>query len=117
MPERPWTREQLRGFCLSLPEANERSHQGRPDLRVRDRIFATLPPDGRTVNLKTTPLALDMLLRSGSGTYRDAWGGRWVGVEVDRVPRGELRELVLEAYCLAAPRSLASAVRNALPPA
>ena len=58
-----WTQEDVRAFALSLPEAHEASHMARPDLRVRSRIFATLPPDG-SVNVKTTPVALDMLIRS-----------------------------------------------------
>lgn len=111
-----WTQDRVRSFALSLPEAHEDSHFGRPDLRVRRKIFATLPEDGRTVNLKTTPIGLDMLLRSDERTYRDVWGGRWVGVELARVEPGELRELIVEAYCLAAPKTLARAARAALSP-
>ena len=106
-----WTQEEVRGFSLSLPEAAESAHSGRPDLRVRNRIFATLPEDGRTVNLKTTPIGLDMLLRSDPATYRQVWGGRWVGVELAGVDPAELRELIVEAYCLAAPKKLAAAAR------
>lgn len=106
-----WTQEEVRRFSLGLPETGEQSHFGRPDLRVRGKIFATLPEDGRTVNLKTTPIGLDMLLRSDAETYRDAWGGRWVGIELSRVDPGELRELIVEAFCLAAPKKVAAAVR------
>lgn len=109
--EKPWTQDDVRSFALGLPEVHESSHQGRPDLRVGGRIFATLPEDGRTVNVKTTPLRLDMLLRSGD-MYRDVWGGRWVGVELAKVPEAELRELLVAGYCLAASKSLASIVRN-----
>ena len=107
----PWTQEDFRGFALTLPEAHESSHMGRADLRVRNKIFATLPEDGRTVNLKTTPIALDMLIRSDPETYRDVWGGRWVGVQLARVTAGELKELVIEAYGLAAPKKLAATAR------
>jgi len=107
------TQDEFRTLALSLPEAHEHSHFGRPDLRVRNRIFATLPEDGRTVNLKTTPIGLDMLLRSDPTTYRDAWGGRWVGVDLAKVPDGELRELLVEAYCLAAPKKLAAQAKDA----
>src|SRR5690606_38558888 len=107
-----WTQAEVRAFALSLPEAHESSHMGRPDLRVRKRIFATLPEGGATVNLKTTPIALDMLLRSDPETFRDVWGGRWVGVELTRIDIEELRELLLDAYCLAAPKKLAASVRG-----
>lgn len=109
-PER-WTLEEVRAFALSLPEAHEHAHFGRPDLRVRNKIFATLPEDGRTVNVKVRPIDLDMLARTDPETYRDVWGGRWMGVELGRVEPGELRELIVEAYCLAAPKSLAARAR------
>ena len=111
MPRR-WSQEQVRAFALSLPEAHEHEHMGRPDLRVRKRIFATLPPDGRSVNVKTTPLALDMLLRSDPDTFRDVWGGRSVGIDLSRIDPAELQELLLAGYCLAAPRTLAAQVRR-----
>jgi hypothetical protein len=109
------SREEFRLLALSYPEAHQSSHMGRPDLRVHNKIFATLPEDGLTVNLKTTPLALDMLLRDDPHTFRDVWGGRWVGVELASVEPGDLRELLLDAYCLAAPRSLAKQARAAAP--
>lgn len=112
MPDESWTAEEVRRFALSLPEAHESSHFGRPDIRVRNKIFATLPDGGRTVNLKATPLDLDLLVGSDPETFRDAWGGRWVGIELARVSADRLRELILDAYCLAAPKRLAAAART-----
>jgi hypothetical protein len=80
MPGEPWTVDEVRRFALSLPEAHEHSHFGRPDIRVRNKIFATLPEGGQTVYLKVTPLGLDLLVRTDPETYRDAWGGRRVEV-------------------------------------
>jgi hypothetical protein len=110
MPQR-WSQDQVRAFALSLPETHEHAHMGRPDLRVRNKIFATLPEDGRTVNIKITPLALDVLMRTDAETYRDAWGSRWVGVELARIEPAELCELIVDGYCLAAPKSLGARVR------
>jgi len=109
------TQQQVRDLALSLPEAYADSHMGRPDLRVRKKIFATLPEDGLTVNLKTTPIALDMLLRDDPEAFRDVWGGRWVGVTLARVPSDEVEALLIEAYCLAASRSLAALARERIP--
>jgi hypothetical protein len=106
------TQEGVRAFALSLPEAHEQSHFGRPDVRVRNKIFATFPDDGRTVNLKTTPVGLDMLSRSDPSTYRDVWGGRWVGVDLSRADPAELLELLVEAYSLAAPKKLVAEVKR-----
>ncbi len=107
-----WDQGSVRAFALSLPEAQEHSHLGRPDLRVRNRIFLTLPEDDRSVNLKTTPIALDMLVRTDPYAFKDVWGGRWVRVDLAKVSPDEVRDLVIEAYCLAAPRRLAAQARS-----
>jgi hypothetical protein len=111
MTDGPWSTADVRGFAVSLPEATEGSHFDRADFRVHNKIFAALPPDGRTVNLKIDPIALDMLLRDGSKVYRDVWNGRWVGVEMSAVSPAEVERLVVEAYCLVAPKALASVVK------
>lgn len=114
MQSKSWSQDEVRRFALSLPEAHEHSHFGRPDIRVRDKIFLTLPEDGRTVNLKVTPLGLDLLLGADPETYRDAWGGRWVGVVLARIPAETVRERILDAYSLAAPKRLTAGVRESL---
>lgn len=112
MHSRRWSQDEVRHFALSLPEAHEHSHFGRPDIRVRNKIFLTLPEDGLTVNVKVTALGLDLLLRSAPEVYRDAWGGRWMGVMLAQVSAEVLREHILDAYCLAAPKRLAARVRE-----
>lgn len=105
----PLTQTEVRRLALSLPEAHEASHMGTPDLRVRNKIFATLPAAGFTVNLKTLPENLDALVRSDPATYQDVWGGRWVGVQLARVPADALGELLVDAWRLAAPKALVRA--------
>jgi len=112
-----WSQAQVRVFALALPEAHEHAHMGRPDLRVRNKIFATLPQDGITVNVKIAPLDLDTLVRAEPDTFRDVWNGRWVGIELSRIEPTALRELLLEGYCLAAPKSLAARARASVPQA
>ena len=101
------TQAGVRRLALSLPETEEGAHFGRADLRVRKKIFAGLPKDGRTVNLKTTPVNLDALVSQDPATFRDVWDGRWVGVDLSRVRASVLRDLVVEAWRLAAPKRLA----------
>jgi hypothetical protein len=107
-PRRPPTQSDVRRLALSLPETHEHAHFGRPDLRVRNKIFATLPPDGRTVNLKSTRPNLAALVATDPETFRDVWGGMWVGVDLARVDAEVLRVLVVDAWRLAAPKSLAA---------
>src|SRR5687768_25102 len=110
MPSRrSLTQTDARALALTLPEAHEASHVGTPDLRTRGKIFATLSSAGHTVNIKTTPVNLDALVQADAKTYRDVWGGRWVGVDLTRITRTELRDLLLAAWTLAAPRSLVRA--------
>lgn len=96
----------VRRVALALPEALEGSHFGHADFRVGGKIFAGLPNDGRSVNLKTTPVNLDALVTADPLTFRDAWGGRWVGVRLDRVSLPVLRGLMADAWRLTAPKHL-----------
>ncbi|HEX4933945.1 MAG TPA: MmcQ/YjbR family DNA-binding protein [Gemmatimonadaceae bacterium] len=107
MPRRPLTHDDVRQFALALPGAHEGAHMGHADLRVRDRIFASLPNDPAVVHIKIAPANLDILVRSDPETYRDVWGGRWVGVRLTGTTADALRELLLDAWRLTAPTSLA----------
>ena len=102
----------VRRLALALPEAFESSHFDQPDFRVHNRIFATLPDDGRTVALKTTPANLDALVTADGATFRDEWRGRWVRIQLDRVSPPLLRDLLADAWRLAAPKRLAAALRS-----
>ena len=79
---------------------------GTRDLRVQGKIFATLPSARHTVNIKATPTNLDALVQADPKTYRDVWGGRWVGVDLTRVTRPELADLLADAWRLTAPKGL-----------
>jgi predicted DNA-binding protein (MmcQ/YjbR family) len=94
----------VRRIVLALPGTTESSHMGHPDFRVHNRIFAGVPADWRAINLKTTPENLDALIAMDSETFRDAWGGRWVGVRLDRVNLPLLRRLIADAWALASPK-------------
>ena len=106
----------VRRLALQLPEAVEGSHFDHPDFRVRNKIFATLPPDGLTAGLKATPVNIDALVSADADTYRDLWGGRWLGVRLDHVTLSVLRELLRDAWCLAAPKRLAALARDSTAP-
>lgn len=80
-------------------------HHGRLDIRVRNKIFATLPPDG-TVVLKITPENLETLTKLEPGTFGRVWGDRWVGVDPNQLSTKDVRELLFDAWKLAAPKRL-----------
>jgi len=104
-----FTPEHVRKLALALPEAQESSHQGHPDFRVRNKIFATLPPGGRIAVLKITPADLDDLIQRDAETFRDIWGGRWLSVSLDRVAPEVFHKLLVDSWRLTAPKTLVRA--------
>lgn len=97
----------VRRLALGLPGAVENSHFKRPDFRVRNKIFATLPPDGHAVVLKSRPANLDALVSSDGATFWDEWRGRWLGVRLDRISLPALRDLIADAWRVVAPKNVA----------
>ena len=107
MPPRRLTHADVRRMALALPGVHEGSHMGHADLRVGDKIFASLPNDPGTVRyMKIAPANLDVLENSDPETFRNVWGGRWVGVALATVSRDTLRELLEDAWRMTAPKSL-----------
>lgn len=102
------TQDEARSFALGLPETTSGEHRGREDLRVRNKIFATLPDDGSVV-LKTRPDDFDALVRMDAETFRRVWGERWVGVDLSRIDAAFMGELMIDAWRLAAPKALVRA--------
>jgi hypothetical protein len=99
----------IRRLALDFPEATAGAHFYRPDFRVRNKIFAALPDGGRIVGLKSTPSNVDALVSADAVTFTDLWRGRWLGVRLDRVSLPVLKELMEDAWCLVAPKRLATA--------
>ena len=72
------TVDEFRAAALSLAGAEERSHQGHPDFRVNNRIFATAGyPDGGWAMVKLTPAEQRSYIQSHPNVFepaRGAWG-------------------------------------------
>jgi hypothetical protein len=102
----------MRALALSLPEAEEKSHFGHPDFRVRNKIFATLWPSEKRAVLKLDPDAQATALAADPQTFSapGGWGSRgWTAVDLTRVELSQLRELVTHSWRLTAPRRLVQA--------
>ena len=111
--------DRARRVCLSLPEATEQVAWGEPTWRVKKKIFAMFASAG-THHTKgrgdalwcNAPLGvLEILVNSDpqkffSPPYVGVNG--WVGVVIERVDDGELRELAIQSYCMVAPARLAA---------
>lgn len=68
------TPEDVRRIALELPAAIEKSHFGKADFRVRDRIFASLPGNGCAV-VKLTRDQQEMLCGSEPAIFQPVNGG------------------------------------------
>ena len=100
------TQHVVRRLALVLPEVEESSHHGRPDLRVRGKIFATLPVETNTVNMKITPENLYGLLKREPEIFSKVWGDRWIGVDLGQVTEASIASLLEDAWRLTAPKGL-----------
>jgi hypothetical protein len=107
------TGAQWRKFACALPEAEEKSHFGQPDFRVRNKIFAGMSPDGKQGTLKCTPELQAMLLDAKPNVFTPAagaWGDKgWTRVVLAQLELGAVPELLFEAWKLVAPKTLLAA--------
>ena len=74
----PMNADDMRRMTLQMPEAEEKSHFGTPDFRVRNRIFASLPDAERAV-VKLTRERQEMLAGAEPAIFAavtGGWGGR-----------------------------------------
>ena len=104
------TRAQMRALALSMPDAEEKAHFGKPDFRVKNKIFAGLTELEHRAYVKARPELQDMLLASRSGAFSaaaGAWGrSGWTYIELPKVELDMLREIVVDAWKLVAPKRL-----------
>ena len=112
------TADELRRVALALPEAEERETWGHPTFRVRDKMFAALSDDGRLASVKATREEQAALIAAVPETFGvPAYVGRhgWVSIQLATVDPVELRELLVEAWRLTAPKRLVTAYDSGQP--
>jgi len=107
-----FTHDDIRALALSLPGAEEHPHFDRASFRVRGKIFATLPPskEGRDlVVLKLPTLVKESLQETDAGAVLSlgAWDrGGWTQLDIGRMDRDRLADLIRLAWRQVAPKSL-----------
>jgi hypothetical protein len=110
------TADEARALALSLPEATEQDHHGRPSFRVRDRIFATLWTD-TAMNVMAGEARILMAVDEAPDVCSEVhWGARLAAVRVE-LPDVEpvlLEDLLATAWARKAPKALVAAA--GLPP-
>lgn len=91
----------FREIALSLEGTTEAPHFDRTAFKVR-RIFATMPADGKTANLRLAPdeQALKCLTHPEAfAPVGNAWGRQgWTRCDLARVDRAELEQVLALAW-------------------
>ena len=102
------TQEEARRLALSLPEAVEQDHHGRPSFRVGGKIFATLWDETR-MNVMLDEDGVRTAVHAAPDACMEVWWGKRltaVGVQLARVNRAVLAELLRDAWEGKAPARL-----------
>ena len=103
------TPERFRELALALPEAEEKSHFGKADFRVRNKIFASLK-DPSTGVVKFTPDQQDTLAAAEPSIFAPVAGGwgrqGWTGVHLDAADEPAVESALLMAWRNVVPKSL-----------
>ena len=102
----------IRAFALGMPEAEERETWGTPTFRVRSKIFAMFAEGGKEAWVKSTHDEQRALIAMDPDTFFHppyVGSSGWVGVRFRTVDRGEMQELLLEAWRMTAPKRLVAA--------
>ena len=102
----------VRSFALSLPEAEERETWETATFRVRNKIFVMFDEKERHLWIKSTHDEQRALITMNPDaffvpSYVGSKG--WIGVVVSKAERGEVEELLTEAWRLTAPKRLVAA--------
>ena len=109
---KPVTPDDFRGLALALPEAEEHSHQGHPDFRVRGKVFATLGwPAPEYGMVKLTPEQQTIVCDAEPEIFmpvKGGWGRKGsTNVRLAAADDKALRSALAMAWRNIAPKSLA----------
>jgi hypothetical protein len=104
------TRGDVKKIALSLDGVSEVDHFGRPSYRTKKRIFAVVRPDGLYLHLPEE--RKEFLFEADPKTFvKFMWGKRSnVILQIDRVSKQELEELIREAWATSTPPAKTQAV-------
>lgn len=102
----------VRKLCLALPEAEERETWDTATFRVRNKIFVMFSEGEREAWIKATSDEQQALIAmEPEAFFFPPYVGPsgWIGVRIAKADRGEVADLVTEAWRLTAPKRLVRA--------
>ena len=95
----------VRSFAMSLPDAEERETWGSATFRVRSKIFVMFDEPERHLWIKSTHHEQQALIEMNpEAFFFPSYVGSkgWVGVTIAKADRGEVEELITEAWRMTA---------------
>lgn len=114
--------ERVRRAALALPEATEQEAWGEPTWRVKKKVFAMYASAknhhgaGRESLWCAAPLGVQEILvrNEPEKFFVPPYVGTkgWLGIRLDAVDDDELRQLLVQSYCVVAPRKLQALVEE-----
>jgi len=106
----------VRSFALSLPEAEERETWDTATFRVRNKIYVMFDEKERHLWIKSTHDEQQALIAMDpEAFFVPSYVGSkgWIGVVVSKADRGEVEDLITEAWRMTAPKRLVAAFDEA----
>lgn len=104
-----------RRAALALPEAEEKSHFGKADFRVRNKIFASLPDEGHMV-VKLTPEQQEVMAGAEPAIFQPVKGGwgrqGWTRITLAAADETTLKSALVTAWRNVAPAKLRATVET-----
>ncbi|MGD9915397.1 MAG: MmcQ/YjbR family DNA-binding protein [Rhizobiaceae bacterium] len=101
--------DDFRRCALDLPEAQEKSHFGKADFRVNNRIFASLPEPDRGV-IKLTRDQQELLCAAEPAIFapvKGGWGRQgWTSVHLAQADEPTLKSALRTSWLNVSPRTL-----------
>ena len=105
----------FREIALSFPETTEHAHFEKPSFRVGKKIFATFDLKNNLACIKLSEMDQDVFsLFDKSVIYPvpNIWGKNgWTYINLNKVRKDMLIEVLTTAYCEVAPKKLSSLVK------
>jgi hypothetical protein len=102
----------VRRLAMALPEVTQQPHFDRASFRVAGKIFATVAPDGASVNVFVDDATREIMTTVDPKAFETLWWGKKIaGLKVDlaAAKSRDLRALLRAAWERKAPKKLLAA--------
>lgn len=110
------TIEDVRRFALSLPRTTEALVRGRVKFRVGRLVYVSFSHDGSVMGFAFPKEEREWLVGGSPDKFmlpdRSDLRYQWVLVRMAAIDEQEMRELVIDAWRMAVPKSLASSFKG-----